>query len=380
MSNQFHNQSHYQTHYQILDLDLDASISDIKKAYHKLAKLYHPDKSNDPQSQSKYQAIHKAYQVLSDPILKSEYDKTGISTDKGDILIDPLEAILHIRNEESDIPNVVVHIEIDIIDQYNGCIKETTYSRISKCQRCDGTGTKSKKNEDCLMCEGRGAILDTVEGGEMGYMCREKECSACRGKGIDPNTLICKKCDGNRYQTESIECDVEIPKGAYNGYCVILENEGNYIPESLELNKSRTDVLFYVITKSNIYKNIEYKRDVFIKELKRADKADLLIDVDINFEESICGTQYEFKHLSKSIVSINIDRVILHNDILIVYDRGMPNIKSKGFGNLYIRFNVQRPDLDSKTKKKIWQLLSDEPHRKIDSKNECDLAFLDDVI
>jgi DnaJ-class molecular chaperone len=402
-------------HYEILELTRDCDQNDIKRSYRRLAKGFHPDKNKNKgytdekldDIKDRYIKIHKAHDVLSDPELREEYDRTGISSGKGDLIIDPYQALMRMMEDrnETGVPDVIVPINSTISDLYIGFTTETEFTRVSPCSKCDAMGTKNKKNGNCSNCKGRGAILETIKGGESGYMCKESTCVVCRGTGLDPDIKKCSSCKGDKYDRETIVCDVEIPEGSYEGYFVKFEGEGNFIPEEnrVDPNIHRSDVLFVVADVDYAIhqnKTIEidddviipvFRRGVIIKELKRADRADLMFSIQLTFEESICGITKKFIHLDGSIQGIELDDSVVNNDTIVLKGRGMPVIleeidsrEKKGYdtkyGDMFIRFEVNRPIIDKGAKRKIWQILTDTPYQKRQKVESASFMFLENMI
>lgn len=363
-------------YYNILELDKNCSIHQIKENYKRLALKWHPDKnnSNRKEAENKFRVISKAYQILSNQESREKYDKFGITSSNTDNILDPSIAFQSLFEEE-DIPNVIVRIEADINDLYHGFTEQVEYTRFSECIKCNATGTQNKKDGNCKKCSGKGILMETIKGGKIGYMFNESKCETCDGSGLSPDIPKCKKCSGNKYIKETIECDVDIPAGAYTNYFIKLENEGNYIPleDRKDKNKDRTDVLF--IIKDVTPKNNNIKRGMQIDEIKRTSMAhimaDMMIDVSISFEESICGIKKEIAYITDKKIGIETDEIILHNNIYVIENHGMPIIieevkDDKKYGDLFIRFRVDKPKLNEKQKKRLWQIITDTPYQVFD--------------
>ena len=400
-------------HYDVLGIDRKCDQSEIKKAFRELAKKYHPDKnkgkslseSEIKQIRDRFMKIQKAYDVLSDPDLRAEYDKSGISASRGDTIIDPLQAMMRMMEEknETGVPDVIVPINCTIRELYLGFSKDTEFERISPCTRCKANGTRNKKRADCSNCKGRGMTLERIEGGEVGYAYKESVCDVCMGTSIDPDVKKCKKCVGNKYDRETIDCEVEVPKGAYEGYFIKFPGEGNFIPEENRIDPDceRTDVIFVIDdvnydlqldeTKTDVVYPV-FRRGIVIKELNRADRADLMISIELTFVEALCGVSRKIWHLDNSLLEIELNDPVVNNDIIVIPKRGMPvvadeidNRVKKGlstdFGDLLIRFDIKRPTLDNGIKRKIWQVLTGTSYQKrIKITNPESYDFLDRLI
>lgn len=353
-------------YYEILGIDDDCSFDDIKSAYRKLAIKWHPDKNKNDKATAeiKFKEISKAYQVLSDSDLRKNYDKHGVTSNDVDNLIDPYDMFKHLFENDNEIPNVIVKIDASIDDLYMGFTKSATYTRYSSCRKCNSTGTYDKSNGSCNTCKGMGMLMETIDGGKMGYMINEKQCNLCEGTGMNPEIKKCKKCEGVKYIKENIECDVNVPPGAYDNYCIKLENEGNYIPyeNRLDNNNDRSDVLF--IIKDITPKNSHIKRGMYIPELGRINMADILIDIDVSYENALCGLCEEFDYIAGKKISIDTSEIIQNNDIYVIRNYGMKlvpeeqNKTSKTYGDLFVRFKVKKPKLDKMKIKRIWQIIT----------------------
>ena len=375
-----------ENYYDILGVKPNASKSEIKMAYRKLVFEKHPDKSDDKEEAKKiFAKISKAYQILSNEESRQNYDNHGV-TQEAENVIDPSKMFDEMFQEE-EIPNVIIPIEATIDDLYTGFEKEVVFPRYSECNKCDATGTKNKVDGECKNCKGRGCLLEKIKGGDLGYVFNEKKCFPCNGSGMDPNVKKCKKCEGNKYIKEEVECDVEIPAGAYNRYFVKFEGEGNFIPaDSRKIkDKVRSDVLFVV---QELSSNSIYSRKVFINELKRLNQADLMVECKIDFAESLNKIRKEFDYFNNETIAFETNDIISNGDVYVIEDKGMPFVPEERKGNkkrgdLFIKFTVEKPKLNSKQKKRLWQILTDTPYQQLDDvENETihDITSLDTYI
>ena len=389
-------------YYTLLEIDNKCTQSDIDSAYRRLAVRWHPDKNKDNKeaAEKKFREISKAYQVLSDETSRSNYDKYGVVSSSGesngnnDNLFDPYEMFKGMfETEENQIPDVIITIDANITQLYTGFTKTVKFTRFSECNKCESTGTRNKKSADCVNCTGRGILMETVKGGKMGYMINEKVCGVCEGKGIDPEVKLCKKCTGDKYIKEDIECEVDVPPGAYDNYYIKLEEEGNYIPEedrkskTAKTTKTRTDVI--VVIKEHESKQpteTMFRRGMFIQEINRINLADILLTVNISFGESIVGVKKEIEFLAGETIGIDIDEIIHNGDIHVIKGMGMPlvpeeldklksvqiksnkltstkgKIKFQTRGDLFLYFKVDKPILSKQKRNRLWQIITDTPY------------------
>jgi molecular chaperone DnaJ len=371
-----------ENYYTLLELSNKCTKSEIDNAYRRLAIRWHPDKNKDNKeaSEKKFREISKAYQILSDETTRSNYDKHGIAMNENtDNLFDPYEMFKGMfETEDNQIPDVVIKIETDIKRLYIGFTETIKFTRFSQCNKCESTGTRNRESADCVNCKGRGILMETVKGGKMGYMINEKPCDVCEGKGINPEVKLCRKCTGNKYIKDEIECDVDVPPGAYDNYYIKLEEEGNYIPkEDRKTKKSRTDVI--VVIKELLSKESPFRRGMFIQEINRINLADILLTINISFGESIVGVKKEIDFLAGETIAIDIDEVIYNGDIYVIKNMGMPLVpeeleKVKTLlslshksqhqlrGDLFLHFKVDKPMLSKQKRNRMWQIITDTPY------------------
>ena len=350
-------------YYSVLEVEKSCTQEEIISSYKKKVLQYHPDKNKDNKELASinFKKIVQAYQILSDPIKRKNYDNKNS--------IDFQEIIDDILNKENDeIPNVIIELEVSINELYTGVIKEIKFSRYSPCNKCDGKGTKSKKNIYCSSCNGKGVFLNTSNGGKLNFILNEEQCNICEGSGLNPDIKKCSSCNGNKYIKEEIICDVDVPIGSYNNYSIKLENEGNYIPDDERKNNNeRTDVIV-IIKEINNIQNI--KRGMYIKELNRINKSDLLIEIPITFEESICGFKKNIELINNNFIGIEFNNIILNGDIYVIKNCGFPIIEKKDeFGDLFICFSIIKPNLTIQQRKKIWQILTSTSYQEFDEIN-----------
>jgi DnaJ-class molecular chaperone len=389
MNNKLSDNSDY---YETLNVSRHASIDEICNAYKKLVLKWHPDKNkNDPNSVTMFKKINEAYRILSNESDRKNYDNYNITTKDVENVIDPysfFESMM--ENNADDIPNVIITVEASIDDLYTGFTHTTTFIRYSPCEACNCTGTETGELSNCENCQGRGALLENVKGGKMGYVVNEKKCYICSGDGIDPDVEKCKKCEGLKYVKEEVECDIDVPCGAYDKYCIKLENEGNYIPIESRKNKkqSRSDVIIVIKEISDNKYNI--KRGMYIKELKQYNRSDILIEVNIDFADAIYGIKKNLKIFNKKI-GIEITDIVQNNDVYVVENYGMPvlleeqnknpNDQQKSHGDLFIQFKVNKPQLNMKQKRRLWQIITNTPYQTSEKiTSMCESLSFDDYI
>lgn len=226
-------------YYEILGVKKDASQEEIKKAYRRLARKYHPDVNpNDKTAEQKFKEINEAYEVLGDPKKRAEYDQFGktpfgpegfegfrtydFGFDFGargfeDIFSDFLGGF---RTREAPVrgADLKTSIEISIEEAYRGAIKPVTLTREVACSACGGSG--AEVSQTCAQCKGSGV---TTQGRE--FLSISQTCPSCKGRGMMVKK-ICRQCNGNGVILKTETLKVKIPAGADTGSRLKLKGKG----------------------------------------------------------------------------------------------------------------------------------------------------------
>lgn len=217
-------------YYEVLQIDRNASLVTIKKAYRKLAHKYHPDRNQDKGAEDKFKEAAEAYEVLSDPQKKESYDAFGHNFPRSGPTqgyADPFDIFNSFfgggRRPRKG-RDVHVQISISLEGVLSGIKKKITYMRHFECQTCKGAGGIGNT---CKTCGGYGQVTQ-----QNGFVQIITTCPKCQGSRIEI-TRRCLKCEGLGEIGEEHTTEVEVPPGIYNRNHVKITGEGDLAENNL---------------------------------------------------------------------------------------------------------------------------------------------------
>lgn len=232
-------------YYEVLGLKKGAQPDEIKKAYRKLAKEFHPDKNQgDKEAEDKFKEISEAYEHLSDADKKSKYDRFGHNGANnggfggfgGRNMEDIYEQFGHMFGRQSQQPRVRVGDNMSLLlkltqeEIFTGTKKTYKYTRNVSCTDCSGHGGSDV--HDCSDCGGSGTVTQ-VFNTPIGYVQQQTTCTMCSGTG-KKYTTECKTCSGKGVNKVEETIDVEIPAGVQEGMVFVMEGKGHGVKSGIE--------------------------------------------------------------------------------------------------------------------------------------------------
>ncbi len=351
-------------YYKTLEVEKGASKEDIKKAYKKLAKKYHPDISQEKDAEAKFKEINEAASVLLDDEKKKRYDTYGSADgpsgfgggggnygsyssggfnpeDFGINLDDIFEQFGFSGfggrgfSQGRGRNDTTVHTEIELTleDVYFGVKKEVKLERNVKCESCNGKGAKNSSDViKCSTCSGNGVVIE-MQRTILGSMRTQKICSKCQGTGEQVKNP-CSSCHGSGAQAKKEVMEVSIPKGIESGVTLRVSGKGHYDRQTSNFG--------------DLYLKVYIKKD----ETFDVDGSDLYMNLDLNFIQAILGDEVEFKHFKKTL-SLKIPEGTQSGTILRLKGKGLPHFNYEGYGDLYVKANVILPEKTTKEQKDI---------------------------
>jgi molecular chaperone DnaJ len=231
--------------YEILGVPKDADTDTIKKAYRKLARQLHPDVNPDPQTQERFKDVTRAYEVLSDPDKRRQYDMgggdfAGFGAGQGFSFTDIMDAFFggagggaaqgrgprpRVRRGQ----DALIHLEITLAEAAFGTTRELKVDTAVRCTTCQGEGAAPGTHPvTCSTCQGRGETFH-VQRSFLGEIRTMRPCAACRGYGqLIPEP--CRECSGDGRIRSRRNLTVKIPPGVDDGTRVQLSGQGEVGP------------------------------------------------------------------------------------------------------------------------------------------------------
>lgn len=346
-------------YYEVLGVAKDATADEIKRAFRKLAKKYHPDVSKEPDAAEKFKEAQEAYAVLSDETKRSQYDQYGHAAfdqmnggagfdfsdfDFSDIFDGLFGSSFggfggfgrrQSNNGARDGADKLMRINLSFEDAVFGTKKKINIDVNSECRSCHGKGGHGEKT--CSTCHGKGVVTQqqrTI----LGAFMTQTTCPDCNGKGrVFDKT--CADCHGKGFVRENKNVDVKIPAGVDNGSRLRLAGKGD-----AGINGGADGDLYLEFAVK--------EHPIFIR-----DDYDIYLEVPITITDAVLGCKKEIPTLYGD-VKLNIPAGSQSGDKLRIKDRGVTHINSSTKGDMYIILKVVIPTKLDRNQKKHFEELA----------------------
>lgn len=332
-------------YYEVLGVGKSASDDEIKKAYRKMAKQYHPDLNpGDSVAESKFKEVNEANDVLSDQGKRQKYDQFGhagvdpnfggggYGAGYGDLDFDLSDLFGSFfgggggsrRNGPSKGEGLRTSISLTFEEAVFGCDKEINLSRTEGCEVCNGTGCTPGSGADmCPDCRGSGQVRIQRGMGGMAFT-STTTCSRCQGKGkIISNP--CKTCGGNGSVKKQKKVTVSIPAGIDDGQAVSLSGQGN----AGKNGGPPGDLIVGV----RIAPHALFQRE----------GTSILFKQPISFIQATLGCELEIPTIDGP-VKYNMPAGTQTNTTFRLRGKGVPELRNKNRGDQYVTVQVQVPE------------------------------------
>jgi molecular chaperone DnaJ len=329
-------------YYEILGVKRDASPDDLKKAFRQKARKYHPDlNKGSKEAEEKFKEINEAYQVLSDPRKKTQYDQVGHAEFKpGDTagyktpsyddlfrdfgLGDIFDAFSggSGRTRQRAGADLRYDIEISLTDAFHGTKNTVAVPHYADCGACHGTGAEPGFLKDCPSCQGTGEIRHPQKMGNRTVM-NIAQCPDCGGSGKRVEKP-CRTCGGKGTLQKTRRIEVTVPRGVDDGQFLRIPGEGEP-----GWNRGPPGDLYVV---------------VHVKPHERFERqgADLNTTAVVGLATALLGGEITLPSLTGSVV-MKIRKGTQSHTLLRLRGQGMPYLNSDNRGDLLVKVIVQIP-------------------------------------
>ncbi len=357
-------------YYNALGVNKTATKEELKKAFHKMAHKYHPDKKGG--DEAKFKEINEAYQILSDDSKRSKYDQFGSGFDNAghshsghqqggfgggfegfdfsgfqngnadfdfgnlnDIFSDFFTGGMGGQRAQARRGrDISTEIQVPFADSIFGTTRKILITKTSNCSTCHGAGSKpGTKMETCKKCNGQGQIRE-MKRSFMGTIASTKICEECLGAGEVP-VEKCHTCRGAGVMRKEEEISIVIPSGIRDGEMIRMTGHGEAVSRGTQGD-------LYI--KINVAPHPVFKREGH----------DLVMNLNLKLSDALLGTEYPIQTLDGE-VKVAIPEGVSVNEILRVRGHGVPVSKTKR-GDLLIKLNIKLP---SRLSRKSHELITE---------------------
>lgn len=363
-------------YYDQLGVDRSANAAELKSAYRKLAKKYHPDVNpGDTAAEQKFKDVSEAYEVLKDEQSRAAYDQFGHAAfeqggpggmggfggqggmgggfsgfgDIGDIFEEFFGGSGgrggQRRARRGD--DLRTEVDISLQEAFDGTEHQVNLTRAAACQSCSGSGAKpGTQPSNCPTCQGHGKVR-----AQQGFFTIERPCHGCQGSGqiiAEP----CPDCRGGGQTREARNLAVSIPAGVEDGTRIRLSGEGNAGPNGAAYG----DLYVFV--------------NIAPHGILRRDGADLFCAMPVPFDIAVRGGAVNVPLMAGKTVKLTIPAGARTGQQFRLRGKGMPVLRARKFGDLYVQIEVETPTGLTRDQKKHFEAFAD----SLDAGNYPDMA------
>jgi len=366
-------------YYEILGVPRNASVDEIKAAFRKLARQYHPDVSKEPDAEEKFKEINEAYGVLSDPQKRARYDQFGraglgdmggmpdfATMDFGDIFEELFGGFGFGLggSGRSRRPRRGRDLQYQVVLTFEeavfGVEKEVEITRNEVCSTCRGSGAEPGSSpQRCATCGGRGEVRQ-VRQTIFGSMMQSSTCPACNGRG-EVITSPCHTCRGGGLERKTVKKVVPIPAGVDTGTQIRLAGEGEP-----GVNGGPQGNLYLVVT---------VQPHKFFKRREN----DILLNLDINVAQAVLGAQIEVPTVDGAD-KLNIPAGTQPGKVFTIKGKGVPYLRRNGRGDQRVIVNVEIPTKLTKEQRALFEQLAATLGTTVNPKEKGFLDWLNEAL
>jgi molecular chaperone DnaJ len=357
-------------YYEVLGVSRSAGAQELKSAYRRLAREFHPDRNReDPQASERFKDASEAYAVLSDPEKRERYDRLGhagvggaaagaggfgfdptIFADFSDLFGD-LFGFSGARDRQTGGSDLVYRMDITLKDTAFGVEAPIVVSRLERCKPCKGSGAEpGSRPTMCTACGGRGRQRIS-----QGFLMITRPCPNCGGDG-KVIEKPCRECRGDGRTRGSRKLEIRIPPGVETGSRLRLAGEGDAGPTG-----GPPGDLYVVLT-------------VLPQEPFEREGDDLVLRLDLPFPTLVLGADVSVPTLEGEPATVTIAAGAQAGSEIRLRGRGVGRLGRSGRGDLIVRTSVAVPEKPSKKEKEILRAYAEEIGAPVGGKTVLDKA------
>jgi molecular chaperone DnaJ len=364
-------------YYDILGVGRNASDDEIKGAFRKLARQYHPDVNKAPDAEEKFKEINEAYGVLSDPDKRARYDRFGreglgnmggfhdYTMDFNDLFEEILGGFgfstgRRSRRSPRRGRDLQMQVSLKFEEAVFGVEKEIEFQRDETCSRCNGSGAEPGTTPvRCSTCNGQGEVRQ-VRQTFLGSMVQSATCPTCDGRG-EVIGSPCKTCRGGGLERKTVRKKVQIPAGVDAGTQIRLAGEGG--PG------------VYGGPNGSLFLVLDVQPHKFFKRREN----DILLNLDINVAQAVLGADIEVPTLDGD-EKLKIPSGTQPGKIFHMKGKGVPHLRRNGRGDQLVIVNVEIPAKLTKEQRELFEKLAESLGTTVKPKEKGFLDWLNEAL
>lgn len=365
-------------YYEILGIQRNASNDEIKGAFRKLARQYHPDVSQEADAEERFKEINEAYGVLSDDQKRAAYDRYGHAGVQGtggmpDFTVDFADLFEEFfgmggfgrssqrsRNMPRRGADLQLRLDLSFEEAVFGLEKEIEFTRDEICVTCQGKGAEPGTSPiRCTTCNGNGEVRQ-VRQTILGSMVQVSTCPTCNGAGETVSTP-CHTCSGRGQERKTRKKIITIPAGVDDGNQIRLAGEGQP-----GINGGPN---------GNLYLLISVRSHQYFKRRN----SDILLDLDINIAQATLGSEVPIPTVDGEEM-LRIPSGTQPGKVLRVRGKGVPHLRGSGRGDQLVVINIAIPKHLTNEQRELFEKLAASLGSEVRPQERSFLDWLKDTL
>lgn len=352
--------SNKRDYYEVLGLTKGASKEEIKKAFHKLAHKFHPDKKEG--DADKFKEVSEAYSVLSDDKKRAEYDSYGRTFtgsgaqggfggfdfsqfqdafnqggfDMGDIFSDIFAGATGATRQRRG-RDISIDLQLNFKESIFGVKRSVLLAKTAVCDACQGSGAKmGTEMQTCTHCNGQGKVHETTNS-FFGQITMVQPCRQCKGTGKVPKEK-CATCRGEGVYKKQEDIEIVVPAGIEGGEMIRLQGAGEAVSGGAP---------------GDLYVKVHVAPDARFKK----EGSNIVTELTVKLTDALLGAEYKVETLDGS-ETLDIPAGVTHGEVLTIKGKGVPMGRKRG--DMLVRIKILLPHKLSRSAKGLVEKLKEE--------------------